>query len=215
MCNGWQRTVLACLVALTATSVAHGQVYEDRMEPVELGIGDLDSLTIPESTYVGNDTCRACHEDAYRLWLGTRHARAFVPLRSRTAVAMGQRDTVSTDSPAGSGRCLSCHATGHDVPAAYRDHAFRIGEGVACEKCHGPGGAHVGAMDSRIGRAIAAVGLGLRRTIRTLMAGGDGVEALKGAWEPSCARCHDPVPSHEMLGSKPFVFAKAWKTIAH
>ena len=196
-------------------SIAEGQVVEERMDPAELGFGDMDSLTVPETSYVGNDTCRACHEDAYRLWLGTRHARAFVPLRSRMAAVMGKKDSVTADSPASSGKCLSCHATGHDVPAAYREPGFRIGEGVTCEKCHGPGGAHVSAVQSRIGKAIASAALGLRTSIRTLLAGGDGAKGLRDAWEPSCAGCHNPLPSHEMLKSEPFVFAKAWKTITH
>ncbi len=212
---GIERWLAAAASALLVISVARAQVYEDRMDPFELGIGDLDSLAVPESAYVGNDTCRACHEDAYRLWLGTRHARAFVPLRSRISIAMGQQDAVTTDSPAESGKCLSCHATGHDVSAEYRNRGFRMREGVTCEKCHGPGGQHVGAMESRVGKAIASVSVGLRRTIRTLLAGGDGAEGRRKAWEPNCAGCHNSVLSHEMLGSKPFAFSKAWKTIAH
>ena len=210
-----KRVMVVIGVALATCSVAHGQVYEERMEPVELGIGDLDSLTVPGSAYVGNDTCRACHADAYRLWLGSRHARAFVPLRSQAAAAVGAKDTVTADSPAASGKCLSCHATGHDVPAAYRESGFRIGEGVACEKCHGPGEKHVGAVGSRLGKALAAAGVGLRRAIRTTLAWGDEAEAMRRAWESNCLGCHKSLPSHEMLESDPFVFAKAWKGIAH
>ena len=126
---------------------ARAQYYEDTMEPGELGIRDIARVRTPRTEYVGNDGCRLCHEAAYQKWLGTGHARAFVPMRSMMAMMMGRREGITASTPAQSGKCLVCHATAHDVAAAYRAPGFRMGEGVTCEKCHGPGGDHVRAME--------------------------------------------------------------------
>lgn len=64
--------------------------------------------------YVGADTCRSCHEQAWQQWKQTPHARATDVLN-----AAERRDP----------RCTSCHAT------SARDGLM----GVQCESCHGPG----------------------------------------------------------------------------
>ena len=97
--------------------------------------------------------------------------------------------------PDKSGLCLRCHATGHDVPARYREAGFRMGEGVTCEKCHGPAGAHVQAMQDG-----AEGGPSARLAIPT---------------EDTCMGCHRHKPDHDVVHPRPYVLAKAWKEIAH
>ena len=179
---------------IATLSPAWAQLYEDEMEPAALGLTETDSLVIPQAVYVGNDQCRQCHEAIYQKWLGTRHAQGFIPLRSRMAMMMAREQGVTASYPDKSGKCLACHATAHNVPAAYRGPGFRMGEGVTCEKCHGPGGEHVQAM-------------------KTGQAGNKG-ELARPA-EEFCWRCHAPKKSHEKLNTPPFSYPKSWAKIAH
>jgi hypothetical protein len=190
----WRRLAYGVGLVWAIAGVAHGQYYEDSMEPEEIGIRDLTGLRVPGAAYVGNDRCRLCHEAAYQTWLGTAHARAFVPMRSMMGMAMGEQQGVTACCPAKSGKCLSCHATGHDVPAAYRGPGFRMGEGVACEKCHGPGADHVrSAEDPGSGPGIVA-----ELEIETF-----------------CHTCHSTRPGHEKIKPKMTDVAAAWRRIAH
>jgi len=83
-----------------------------------------------KSRYVGSDSCRDCHADAFQVWQDSGHHDAM-----QTLVDAGQEY-----SPL----CVECHVTG-----------FRLGNGfqnftatpefadVQCEACHGPAGAHL------------------------------------------------------------------------
>lgn len=181
-------------LGLLPAARSEAQYYEDAMEPAELGIEDLGALRTPPAIYVGNDVCRQCHEAAYQKWLGTYHARTFVPLRSMMAAEIGKAGGITAAEPARSGKCLGCHATAHDVPAAFRGPGFRMGEGVSCERCHGPGGEHVKAHEDPD-------------------SGANGT--MEGPSETTCRTCHKPKPSHEKLGRKPFDYAGARARIAH
>jgi cytochrome c5 len=70
------------------------------------------------SDLVGAASCRTCHQEAYRVWSQTAHARA-----AQTLTAEQRKDPL----------CLQCHS---------RDEA-RAGQadvtGVSCETCHGGG----------------------------------------------------------------------------
>jgi hypothetical protein len=178
---------------LLVPSLLTGQVFEETMEPDELGIGDIDSLVVPPSGYVGNAACMTCHQSAYDRWIGTKHARAFVELRSRLSMMMAREAGVTAGSPARSGKCLACHATAHDVPAAFRGPEFRMGEGVTCEKCHGPGQRHL--------EAVAA---------------GDKTASIELPGQAVCMACHRLPSWHKgEKGSEPFYFTERWKRIAH
>jgi hypothetical protein len=192
----WMSPFLGALLVVGAfTVVAMAQLYEERQDPAELGIGDIGELAIPASTYVGNDACRSCHPGAYGKWISTMHARAFVPLRSRVAQQMGKEAGMTVCCAEKSGLCLQCHATAHDVPARYREAGFRMGEGVTCERCHGPGGAHVRAMQE---------------------GDGGGPEAqLVVPTKDLCMTCHRSKPDHAVVHPRPYSLTKAWKEIAH
>jgi hypothetical protein len=186
---------MIALLLLAASATAWGQIREDEREPADLGILDLDSVVVLPESYLGNDVCQTCHPSSYQKWLGAKHARAFVSLRSRLALKMGETLHLAAPSPDKSGKCLRCHATAYNVPAASRAVGFRMGEGVTCERCHGPGERHVEAATR--GGANATVG-------------------LKMPAKEDCLLCHRPDPAHAgMLEDAPFSFAAAWKKIAH
>lgn len=183
------------LLTLLFALPARAQYYEDEMEPAELGIGDLDSLIVPATEYVGNEACRPCHEAAYQKWLGTKHARTFVWLRSATALQVAARQGIKASSPDRSGVCLGCHATAAAVPAAFRGPGFRMEEGVACEKCHGPGGEHV-------------------RLMRSPQPGGPS--GLSKPPPDLCyTSCHHPKESHAVVGARHLTHEQAWAKITH
>lgn len=176
------------LIALLLTAPAGAQLHEDQLEPAELGIEELGPPATPPAVYVGNETCRPCHEAAYQKWLGSKHSRTSVWLHTRMARTIAARHGIKASSPEKSAVCLGCHTTAADVPAAYRDPGFRIREGVACEKCHGPGADHV--RDPKVD---------LRRPPETFCA----------------EHCHHPKESHAVVGAKPFDFATFYPKIAH
>ena len=193
--HGGMRTLALAMAAVIAgLAPASAQVYEDRQDPADLGIGDLDSLVVPSASYVGNDVCRACHPAAYETWLGTRHARTFVWLESRLGARIAAEAGIEAEVPRRSAFCLGCHGTAADVAAEWREPGFRMGEGVACEKCHGPGGLHAQAMEE--GRP-------------------DDVPLIRPT-EETCLECHAFKPSHaEVPTNGKFEFAARWKEIAH
>ena len=175
------------LIALFLTAPAGAQLYEDQLEPAELGIEELGPPPQPASIYVGNEACRPCHEAAYQKWLSTKHARTSVWVHTRMARTIAARHGIKASRPDKSAVCLGCHATAAEVPAAFRDPGFRIDEGVACEKCHGPGADHV--RDPKVD--------------------------LRRPDEQFCTNCHHPKESHAVVGAKPFVFATSYAKISH
>lgn len=185
---------LAGVAVLVALAPAAAQIHEDRQEPAQLGIGDLRALVVPPAAYVGNETCAACHAEAYRTWLGTRHARTFVWLESELAARIAAEAGIEAEVPRRSAFCLECHATAANVAAQWREPGFRMGEGVACEKCHGPGALHAAAYEG--GRAAEM--------------------PVPRPDEQVCLGCHAFKPSHaEVPTNGTFEFSARWKEIAH
>ena len=89
--------------------------------------------------YVGTDFCAGCHEEAYRVWSESRHAKAFAPLRNKKR----QSDA----------RCLRCHATGYGFFTGFEsEEGTPEFASVGCEACHGVGGNHVSNPTTRYGR---------------------------------------------------------------
>lgn len=87
-----------------------------------------------EPSYVGIDTCSACHDDARRVWDKTAHPGAYATLAK-------QFKEFNLD-------CVSCHVTGYDRPGGSTvTHVDRLKD-VQCEACHGPGSLHVSKPDT-------------------------------------------------------------------
>jgi tetrahydromethanopterin S-methyltransferase subunit F len=76
-----------------------------------------------EPSYVGSETCAACHKDVHETWMGTLHSQAF-------SSPVFQEDWTKQGSAVS---CLECHTTGYDAGTGKYSE-----EGVTCESCHGP-----------------------------------------------------------------------------
>lgn len=80
--------------------------------------------------YVGSESCRGCHIQAYSQWKGTPHATAYGSL--------GKENKTQDNS------CFGCHVTGafHPEGPQYANEVGHL-QNVGCESCHGPGKDHV------------------------------------------------------------------------
>ena len=82
-----------------------------------------------DSFYVGSEGCSVCHGQAFAIWKGSPHARAFAAL-----------EAVDKSFDA---NCIGCHTVGFGQPGGFIDpvateHLLDVG----CEACHGPGKTH-------------------------------------------------------------------------
>ncbi|MCB9681992.1 MAG: redoxin domain-containing protein [Alphaproteobacteria bacterium] len=156
-----------------AFSYAKGLPLLDHFKTVELtgdelraqrvallkGEAPRELLAFADAPTVGADACKACHAEAHASMSKGPHAHAMATLKK------GHAD--------GDVACVRCHATSKagGLPASTLD-GYRTDEGVGCEACHGPGGAHVAAG----GGTDTIVGLGKSCPVCV-------VEAV-------CTRCH-------------------------
>ncbi len=92
-----------------------------------------------QRSYVGIETCRDCHEEAYTVWASTPHARAY-----RTLEEVSKNFNLS---------CVGCHVTGYRQPGGSEVVQNEGLRDVQCESCHGPGSAHVNARPGAARRA--------------------------------------------------------------
>jgi len=84
--------------------------------------------------YVGATNCKECHEDQYKQWKKTKHAKAFNALK--------------TDDKQNDLHCAQCHTTGFAQYNGYYD----LSEtpemtNIQCESCHGIGKLHVQSVE--------------------------------------------------------------------
>jgi hypothetical protein len=95
--------------------------------------GPLDPKILAEMKsapikFVGKEACKSCHEEQYKFWQGTAHAKAFQSLRETG-------DHLRYD-------CIGCHTVG------FGHSFFDVKDGakwadVQCECCHGSNPKHV------------------------------------------------------------------------
>lgn len=78
--------------------------------------------------YVGNESCRECHEEAYDVWARTTHAHAY-----HTLEVVSKNFNLS---------CVGCHVTGYRQPGGSEVVQNEGLRDVGCESCHGPGSLH-------------------------------------------------------------------------
>ncbi len=85
----------------------------------------------PPATYVGSESCAACHPKSFAVWSKSGHGHAFESLN--------YRDSKMDPS------CVKCHVVGFGEPGGYlrsmADEKRLIN--VGCESCHGPGSEHM------------------------------------------------------------------------
>jgi hypothetical protein len=96
--------------------------------------GDCAPPTKGEAGFVGNESCRDCHAEAFPVWEKSSHARAY-----RTLTDLGRQYDLT---------CIGCHVTGNGRPGGVcRIDKVQGRENVGCESCHGPGSLHLGAPE--------------------------------------------------------------------
>ena len=84
-----------------------------------------------DATYVGPDTCKACHFKDFKTWQAHKHSKNF-------QVLQGAEQT----NP----ECLKCHTTGYGKPSGFVSvEKTPTLANTTCEACHGPGSAHIEA----------------------------------------------------------------------
>jgi len=113
--------------------------------------GMLSSVNAAEKThdFVGAKKCKMCHNkpkvgDQYKIWLDTKHAKAFESLASEDAKKAAKKAGVK--DPQKSGKCLKCHSTAYNhqetiaknlkVKKSTGEPYLTVEEGVSCETCH-------------------------------------------------------------------------------
>ena len=113
---------------------------EINREKAPLAEGGKTQATNEGASYVLAETCKGCHEEAYRIWQETKHARAFRILEER------HQDY----NP----ECVGCHTTGFRRPTGFKNLNSTPGlKNVQCEACHGPGKGHPDPVGKGYGRA--------------------------------------------------------------
>ncbi|MFH1573204.1 MAG: multiheme c-type cytochrome, partial [Acidobacteriota bacterium] len=151
--------------------------------------------------YVGARVCGSCHDgkgvgNQYSLWLLSKHARSYAVLSKPEAKEIVRLSGI-TQEPQESPICLGCHATASEAERWEKDPTFFTGDGVQCEKCHGPGSEYMELQVMR--NREAAVQAGLKIPTRR-----------------DCVACHTTKGSHVAVHKLPqFNLEEAWKTIAH
>jgi hypothetical protein len=111
---------------------------------------ECPKLAQGQAHYVGVDTCKTCHQQAYDVWKGAVVESAAKDKNGKPIVRkMGHTRawlTLEHDHKTGDRACIGCHSTGFMEPGGYcrvKDVDFR--RNVQCEVCHGPGSRHVEA----------------------------------------------------------------------
>ena len=134
------------------------------------------------AAYVGTALCQGCHQAAYDVWTKSKHGHAWQTLvdAEKDPKRYGWPVTAYPD-------CVGCHTVGYGQKTGFQSfEATPQLANVGCERCHGPGSAHVAAAGK--------VKLGI--------IGGIAASVL-------CTQCHD----YEQ--SPTFVYGDRWKLIEH
>lgn len=80
--------------------------------------------------YSGSANCQRCHEEIFKAWRKTPHARAWWTLKEK-------KENYNI-------KCLPCHVTGLSEEEGVRALSLpSILHNVGCESCHGPGSEHI------------------------------------------------------------------------
>jgi hypothetical protein len=105
-----------------------------------------------DATYVGADTCKACHFKQHSSWKKTKMAKAFATLKPGEAAEQKKKFNLDDKKDyTKDAKCVACHTTGYGKPGGYpeivegkewtddeKKRATAM-ENVQCESCHGPG----------------------------------------------------------------------------
>jgi len=104
--------------------------YPQVVHPHEVAILGMGGKA-PE--YIGSESCKGCHSEAYTIWKGTPHSHAYKTLENATNPSLRQYDP----------ECIVCHTVGYGYKTGFRDEKSTAKlMNVGCESCHGPGSGH-------------------------------------------------------------------------
>jgi len=169
--------------------------YEGQLK--ELGLAGLGVRTVPYpqhdalGTFVGSAKCQSCHEESYKVWKKSCHAKAYQTL--------AQTDPPRNFDP----ECISCHVIGwHPTEYFPYQGGFLSTEktpqltDVGCESCHGAGGAHCEA-EIKNDKALQ------ERLQKAMMV------TKADAEKHLCSTCHD------LDNSPDFDFPTYWPQVEH
>lgn len=155
-----------------------------------------------QHTYVGVSACKPCHMTSksgaqYKVWLGTKHAKAYETLKSEEAAKIAKEKGLKVpayEAP----ECLQCHVTAYGVDKALLGPKFKMEDGVQCESCHGPGSDYKNLSVMKDRQKAIANGM-------------DPIAVADGSAEKKCLTCHN----EKSPTFKEFVFKDRWAQIAH
>ncbi len=169
--------------------------YQDQLRDLGLSGLGVRVAAYPQreilGAFVGSARCEPCHEESYRIWKKSGHAKAYATL-------------VEADPPRNfDPECISCHVIGwHPTKYFPYQGGFLSKEktphliDVGCEACHGAGGNHCEAETKNDPE--------LQEKIRKAM-----VVTKAEAEKRFCATCHD------LDNSPDFDFATYWPDVEH
>lgn len=142
--------------------------------------------------YIGTESCKECHLEAYTKWESSTHAKALESLKKKSAQNKAE--------------CLKCHLTAWDRPDNYESEwTFEpFGTELGCESCHGPGLMHTKLIDFATDTGRMEYWDFIKENEKNLFTRDLSVEALA-----TCTKCHDTANSPE------FDFSKYWEKIEH
>ncbi|HLA84491.1 MAG TPA: multiheme c-type cytochrome, partial [Thermoguttaceae bacterium] len=144
--------------------------------------------------FVGSEKCKSCHEESYRIWKKSGHAK-------------GWKTLVELDPPRNfDPECISCHVVGWHPTRYFPYKTGFLSEkqtpemvNIGCETCHGPGGAHCDAEDG----SDLALQEKLQIAVRVTK------EESQTNLSKMCQNCHD------LDNSPAFKFETYWPKVEH
>jgi 2',3'-cyclic-nucleotide 2'-phosphodiesterase (5'-nucleotidase family) len=92
-------------------------------------------------TFVGSESCQACHPNEYKIWKESKHSHAMEALEK-----YAERPSLRQFD----GDCVQCHTVGFRYQSGYKNDTDTPKlRHVGCESCHGPGSGHVAAPNNK------------------------------------------------------------------
>lgn len=196
----YQRVTLDSRFATSRDMRALMAAYQDQLRT--LGLAGLGIRALPHphkdvnGQFVGNEKCKSCHEESYKVWKKSGHSRAYASLI--------QADPPRNFDP----ECVSCHVIGwHPTKFFPYQSGYMDLEktpkliNVGCEDCHGPGETHVAA---EMGADKAAQDKARKAILITKAEAADPTSK-----RANCFSCHDGDNSPE------FKFETYWPHVEH
>jgi hypothetical protein len=153
-------------------------------------VANLKNPGNPE--YVGSETCKKCHEDAYKVWKGSPHSHAY-----QTLVEKATRPGNRQYDP----ECIVCHTVGFGYQSGFvSEKRTPKLKDVGCEACHGPASLHVANKYNLEWRKRINPWKYLPK------------EKRKEALDQSCQKCHDIDNDVTWIHG---AFEKKWPKVQH